>query len=101
LLILWLAISTVHQQNNQQQNIIFCNALRTTTPYKLQSTTAITPTMTVDLKDKLKALLFIFKGIATNRYKQHPRTFFDDLNRNFNLFFSEETELNSLFKTDA
>ena len=65
MLILWLAISTVHEQNIHQQNIIFCDALRATTPYKLQSTTAITPTMTVDLKD-LKALLFIFKGIATH-----------------------------------
>lgn len=65
LLLLWLAISTVHEQNIHQQNIIFCDALQTKTPYKLQLTTAITPTMTVDLKD-LKALLFIFKDLASH-----------------------------------
>ena len=61
IIILWLAIFTV-----RQQNINFCDAIQTTASYKLQSTTTITSTMTVDLKNNLQALLFIFKGIAAN-----------------------------------
>ena len=43
----------------------------------------------------------MIKGLPPNRYEQHPPTYFDELNQNFDLFISDEAEINTLFADDT